>query len=75
MRENADNLIGFGLPISTSLASAGSLIGVGIAMGGRKNINKETTFRLMSFWVLTVPMTMIISAVIYYILRVTLGVI
>jgi len=69
------HLIGFGLPISTSLASAGSLIGVGIASGGRKSINKEIAFRLASFWVLTVPATMAISAVIYFLLKVLLHVV
>ena len=65
--------IGFGLPISTSLASAGSLIGVGLAAGGRSNVDKKIVTTLASFWVLTVPVTMIISGGIYYILHVLLG--
>lgn len=69
------HIIGFGLPISTSLATAGSLIGVGLASGGKKSINLETTSKLASFWVITVPATMILSALIYTILRVFLGVV
>jgi PiT family inorganic phosphate transporter len=67
-------LIGFGLPISTSLASAGSLIGVGLAAGGRSNVDKKTVTTLATFWVLTVPVTMIISGSIYYLLHVVLGI-
>jgi len=66
--------IGFGLPISTSLATAGSLIGVGIAAGGKENVDKDTALRLASFWVLTVPVTMILSAGIYLVLYYYLGV-
>lgn len=58
-------LIGFGLPISTSLATAGSLMGVGLAAGGRAGINKSTVLRLISFWILTVPVTMVLSYLIY----------
>jgi len=67
--------IGFGLPISTSLASGGSLIGVGIAAGGTENVDKETVFKLASFWVLTVPVTMALSAGIYLLLKYYLGVV
>lgn len=66
-------LIGFGLPISTSLASGGSLIGVGLAAGGKENIDKETTLMLASFWVLTVPVSMALSAGIYLLIKFTLG--
>jgi len=65
--------IGFGLPISTSLASAGSLIGVGLSAGGKENVDKETAIKLASFWVLTVPATMLISAGIYLFLHIYLG--
>ena len=67
-------LIGFGLPISTSLASGGSLIGVGLAAGGKENIDKETTLMLVSFWILTVPVSMMLSAGIYLSIKYFLGV-
>jgi len=67
-------LIGFGLPISTSLASGGSLIGVGLASGGRENIDKKTVTLLAGFWVLTVPVSIILSASIYLAIKYFLGV-
>ncbi len=66
--------IGFGLPISTSLATAGSLIGVGLSAGGLSGIDKSTVFRLAFFWVLTVFVTMALSASIYIVIRDYLGV-
>lgn len=59
-------LIGFGMPISTSLATAGSLIGVGLASGGRKGVNPDIVTKLATFWVLTVPVSATLSAAIYY---------
>ncbi len=67
-------LIGFGLPISTSLATAGSLIGVGISSGGFGGIDQYTVGKLAFFWVLTVFVTMGLSAFIYLLIRVFFGV-
>jgi len=67
-------LIGFGLPISTSLATAGSLIGVGISSGGFGGIDQYTVGKLAFFWVLTVFVTMGLSAFIYLLIRVVFGV-
>lgn len=58
-------LIGYGIPISTSLASVGAIIGAGLARGGRKSVNKTTILQLASFWILTLPATAIISASAY----------
>ena len=59
-------LIGYGIPISTSLASVGAIIGAGLARGGRKSLNKTTILQLSSFWILTLPATAIISASAYF---------
>lgn len=59
-------LIGYGMPISTSLASVGAIIGAGLARGGKKSVNKTTVLQLVSFWVLTLPATAIISAGAYF---------
>lgn len=67
-------LFGFGLPISTSLASDSSIIGVGLASGGRKNINIAIVTRLISIWVLTVPATSTISMTVYSIIRILFNV-
>lgn len=66
--------IGFGLPISTSLATAGSLIGVGLSAGGVAGVDKYMVFKLTFFWILTVFVTMGLSALIYIFLRNFLGV-
>jgi PiT family inorganic phosphate transporter len=61
-------LIGYGIPISTSLASVGAIIGAGLARGGRKSLNKTTILQLSSFWILTLPITAIISAGTYFLI-------
>jgi len=61
-------LIGYGIPISTSLASVGAIIGAGLARGGRKSLNKTTILQLSSFWILTLPMTAMISAGTYFLI-------
>jgi PiT family inorganic phosphate transporter len=61
-------LIGYGIPISTSLASVGAIIGAGLARGGRKSLNKTTILQLSSFWILTLPMTALISAGAYFLI-------
>ncbi len=61
-------LIGYGIPISTSLASVGAIIGAGLARGGRKSLNKITILQLSSFWILTLPMTALISASTYFLI-------
>jgi len=66
-------LMGFGLPISTSLATGGSLIGVGLASGKKININKKTVTILVSFWILTVPVSIILSASIYWAINIIMA--
>jgi len=55
---------GFGLPISTSIAGVGAVIGVGIAKD-RRAVNKSTISRLLITWALTIPATAILSIVLY----------
>jgi len=62
-------LIGFGLPISTSLATVGSIVGVGLSSGGRRGINIGVVSRLMGLWILTVPASATLSITIYLILK------
>lgn len=54
-------LIGFGIPISTTHSSIGSIIGVGLAMKGLGGIGKKTIGKILSFWVLTIPAVALIS--------------
>jgi PiT family inorganic phosphate transporter len=58
-------LAGFGLPISTTHSSVGSIIGVGLASGGIGHIHGGTTRKILLFWALTIPCTALISAGIF----------
>jgi PiT family inorganic phosphate transporter len=60
-------IIGYGLPISTSISSVGSIIGVGLAKD-KRSVNKITIARLVVAWIATPFATAILSIVIYSIL-------
>jgi len=62
---------GFGLPISTSIASVGAIIGVGLGKNPR-GIDKSIIARLALTWGLTVPSTAIISMLLYKIVSLAL---
>ena len=55
---------GFGLPISTSIASVGAIIGVGLGKD-RRAVNKSIIARLVLMWALTVPSTAVMSIILY----------
>lgn len=61
-------LLGYGMPISTSLASVGALVGVGLASYGSSGINRRTVTVLFSSWVATVVITAVLTYVLYSIL-------
>lgn len=61
-------LFGYGLPISTSLASNGSIIGVGLAKS-YKSINTRTIVRLVITWVITVPATALMCMTFYSLVK------
>lgn len=58
--------VGFGMPISTTHASIGSLIGVGLAMKGLTGIDIGTTRKIVTFWVLTIPAVALISMSLFW---------
>ena len=58
-------VIGYGLPISTSLANIGALVGVGLASLGSSGINKRTVALLLTCWVASVFVTAAVTYVIY----------
>jgi len=66
-------LMGYGLPISTSLASVGAVIGVGLAMYRSAGINKRTVATLASAWVASVTLTALISFMLYTLLYPRVG--
>jgi phosphate/sulfate permease len=59
-------LIGFGMPISTTHSSIGSIIGVGLAMRGLTGISKRTTGKILAFWILTIPCVALISMSLFW---------
>jgi len=59
-------LIGFGMPISTTHSSIGSIIGVGLAMKGLTGISKKTTGKILAFWILTIPAVALISMSLFW---------
>jgi len=58
-------LLGYGIPISTSLAGVGSVIGVGLAMYRSAGINKRVLVRLFTAWVASVAVTALASYILY----------
>lgn len=56
--------LGHGLPISTSIVGVGAIVGTGLARG-RGVIDKRTIGRLVVTWVITLPITATISAILY----------
>ena len=59
-----------GLPVSTTHAAVGGVIGVGVARGFEA-VNFRIVFQIMIYWVLTVPAAALTSMAIYTILQIT----
>ena len=59
-------LMGFGIPISTTHSSIGSIIGVGLAMRGLRGVSMKTTGKIFVFWVLTIPAVALISMSLFW---------
>jgi PiT family inorganic phosphate transporter len=57
-----------GLPVSTTHAAVGGVLGVGLARG-IEAVNFSIVFKIMLYWVLTVPAAAITSMVIFKILQ------
>jgi PiT family inorganic phosphate transporter len=57
-----------GLPVSTTHAAVGGVLGVGLARG-IEAVNFSIVFRIMLYWVLTVPVAAVTSMVIFKVLQ------
>ena len=60
-----------GLPVSTTHAAVGGVIGVGVARGFDA-VNFHVLYEIALYWVLTVPMAAITSMAIFKILQVVI---
>lgn len=54
-------LIGFGIPISTTHSSVGSIMGAGLARWGRAGLSKRVVGKILLTWSLTIPCTALLS--------------
>jgi PiT family inorganic phosphate transporter len=57
-------LFGWGLPVSTTHSSVGSIIGVGLAKG-LKTVDRKTISKIIAAWVLTLPCSILLSLAIF----------
>ncbi|MGQ9759275.1 MAG: anion permease [Candidatus Methanomethylicaceae archaeon] len=63
-------VFGYGLPISTSYAAVGAILGAGVAKSAR-SVSKGVTAKLFLYWMITVPVNILLSVMIYYVLLYT----
>ncbi len=56
----------FGLPVSTTHVSVGSIFGVGLT---GKKANMRVFYQILLSWILTLPTAAIISGIIYRLLQ------
>ncbi|MGF1555983.1 inorganic phosphate transporter [Paucihalobacter sp.] len=56
----------FGLPVSTTHASVGAIFGISFA---NKKSNIRTTYKIVSSWLITLPMAAFVAVIVYIILN------
>jgi PiT family inorganic phosphate transporter len=61
-----------GLPVSTTHAAVGAVVGVGLARGGFSAVDFGVLGRIVIYWLLTVPIAAFTSIIIFQILRWTI---
>ena len=64
---------GLGLPVSTTHVLSSGIAGTMVASGGIKNLQRKTIKNLAIAWLLTLPVTFLLSALLYLFLRLFLG--
>jgi len=62
----------FALPVSTTHVLSSGIAGTMVASGGVSNLQKKTIKNIALAWILTLPVTFLLSAVLFYFLRVIL---
>jgi inorganic phosphate transporter, PiT family len=56
----------FSLPVSTTHVSVGTIFGIGIA---NKNSDKKVIGKILSSWILTLPLSAVLSGLIYFLFK------
>ena len=61
-------VIGYGVPISSSLANIGALVGVGLSSYGATGVNTKTVRTLVLCWIMSVGVTALVTFTLYSLL-------
>jgi phosphate/sulfate permease len=59
----------FGLPVSTTHVLSSGIAGAMVAGGGRQNLRMGTVKNILIAWLITLPVTVILSGLLFFILR------
>jgi PiT family inorganic phosphate transporter len=59
----------YGLPVSTTHVLSSGIAGTMVAEGGVKNLRKKTITSIAIAWILTLPVTFIVSALLFFLFR------
>ncbi len=59
----------FALPVSTTHVLSSGIAGTMVAQGGVANLRKKTITNIALAWLLTLPVTMILAAILYFLFR------
>lgn len=60
----------FGLPVSTTHVLSSGIAGTMVASGGIQNLQKKTIQNIALAWLLTLPVSFLLSAILFYFLRI-----
>lgn len=60
----------FGLPVSTTHVLSSGVAGTMVASGGIQNLQKRTIQNIALAWILTLPVSFLIAAILFYFLRI-----
>jgi PiT family inorganic phosphate transporter len=60
----------FGLPVSTTHVLSSGIAGTMVAGSGRQNLRMGTVRNILIAWLVTLPVTVIVSGLLFFILRI-----
>jgi PiT family inorganic phosphate transporter len=60
---------GFGLPVSTTHVLSSGIAGTMVAQGGIKNLQRKTIKNIAIAWLLTLPVSFLLAAILFFLLR------